>query len=663
MASGTFDMGKCYQESFPTFAGMKLSETRFNLLRRRRMEEPGCGDWRRGLARQRECLAAWVGDQLPIDAVLAHEDSSDAWAMPAAEDETEDSGHWAQLLARLTELHDRATVLGIRRIVLDASYLIGWNHSIATRRLKEADALRLEDLKHLPEGEQHFQSVLELEQELGWIVHSVDVYQRRCFLIEDANEDPIVDYRVGWYLAARQAGYPMRDQTVLLNAACTALANHGSTHQHLLLKAQFFEQLAELTETGLRERAQWRHPDLEDEVANLLFFAANARMGAGQFDLGADLLEKARRLVDRGRLLRPENDGTRARSIEIWAVSSELAQRLGRPEEAADLLARCWVNMRPHDESSAYIFRLVLGREQSAGLLGRAWEQDRDGSFTEEPVGEGFQPSAEVLAKHQDGLNRFGWRFLQFEAAAAGLRDGNNTGFFATVLKFGELARTTPLDDRSKRSLLSLLQQAEEHYGNADSSNLKQRQAIRLIIALDPSRAAEFEHQLAGIEHEDQLLAEWEAAIESIENSGCQDDLVLMDAAFLRRQSGIHDNQYVDACTEAARNAELLITDRRFEEAAQSLAGLEGEMKPDSVLWVELRLLRLELVARSGIAIEPPDLEEKRRRFQEAMRKYLTQRFPNERSERIEQLAFALEQRLAELDPPIDRAAATQGEA
>ena len=465
-----------------------------------------------------------------------------------------------------------------------------------------------------------------------------------------------MDDQVSMYFAARKSGYPLERQLAWLESACVAVTNYGSTQDHSRQKAVLYEQAAELTETGLRNQQFWAQKNREEEVADLRFYEASAQISLGDLDAAARTIESADRSLRKAEVLRPEGNDIRKIRVALWAESSKIAEKLKDNRTRDELLSGCWAHMRATDHHASYIFRLLVDRESESDLLGVMWPQDNSGGFQKDSACEDFSPANDVLARCKNGITRLGWRLLQFQGGAELLREANNDGFFTTVLKFGRLAKSIQLDEDSKGILFGFLDEAEKYYSAEGASNRRQRECIGLLVDLDPSRADLMKERLDKLDLEDEILKERDASIaEIIENSGRQEGL-LLDSTFLHRHAGANADEHIDECVEVASDAEVLLAEGRREEAASLLGKYVTRFQSEPVLFAELRLFHLWLLALNGN--ETADYREKVRQFEASIHTFLVQHFPNASGERLEQLATALKQRLTELDVRIGSEAA-----
>ena len=316
-----------------------------------------------------------------------------------------------------------------------------------------------------------------------------------------------------------------------------------------------------------------------------------------------------------------------------------------------ELLERCWITMRATDVHASYIFRLVIRQELKSGILESEWLRDASGTLQKDNISSDFSISSEILAQLSSRVTLFEWRLLQFHAGAPLLRGGNFPSFCDTVMVMADRARSLALSDRTKSKLVELLIEAEQYYATEGASNSNQRECLDLILDLDPSQADRMKEKRDQLDLEDALLKERESSIaEIIENSGRQEDLLLLDSTFLRRQTGARDDAYITSCIQASERAEALLSQKKYEEAVALAGEYISRFQSSRVLWVELRLFHLWLLALRFQPSESAGIPAQEKRFAGLVHSFLVQHFPNTDAERLDQLGSALNLRLEELD-------------
>lgn len=645
--SETFDLGTHYPEQFATSFGIKLLSIQSQILKKRGAGEP--------LKKEideitTEMLATvrrdWIGDRLMLELDQANDLINNTWRERLSWDPTVQTETQNRYLAKFHEIRDLASVLGFRWTAMSAAYTLGWIYLMRSK-----DSPSLEELAPLPEAERYFQSVLDIEDSLGWVNWKVDILCRRYVLLQATNLDALVDNQISLYYAVNQAGYPLTEQLEWLEQACTTVVNHGRTRTHTEQKAILHEIAADLTDSGQRGSNFWRANGLEEESAGLLQFAISARRSLGQLEEAVRLLNKAKESLEKAEALRPGNDTIREGWVSLWSEESQIDKKLKNEESMRELLARCWTSARASDVQASYIFRLVMVDESESGILETEWPRDISGNLQKDSTCEDFSVSRETLAQLPGRITRLEWRLLQFHAAAPLLRKANLPGFCTSVSRMAGLARSIAVSESSKSKLIELLIEAEQYYATDGASNSGQRECIDLILDLDPSKADLLKEKLDRLDLEDALLKEREASIaEIIENSGRQEELLLLDSTFLRRQTGERGDAYIDSCVHASQRAESLLSQKKYEEAAALADDYISKFQTSRILWVELRLFHLWLLALRFQPSESTGIQAKEKRFAEMVRSFLVQHFPSADSERLDQLGAALNQRLEELD-------------
>lgn len=373
-----------------------------------------------------------------------------------------DGEFWQQARNAYERVLQIAALLDWRPLVMEVSFHLG-----VLLRQYTPEEQRRDSAPWWEPWDELFKRSIDLERELGWVIHTPAMHQIRWKFFEDIDRERSLDDAYNAFQSAKRANFPIEILLKWHQQVSTSLTNYSDSDVDRQRDAELHEEWANELASLDAATGYWhfKHLELEHEhaleleCAYALLFAAQARRLLNQTDRAEKLLDQADELMKQGIVTVTEEElddrelhrlRTGLKMQRAWVYEAQ-----NRKEEYRQAIHDTWLTMRPDDGDCSNLLSSRVYIEHEDKILSQSWPPTPELAPNYDPDNDAWSlPAAWFQGDVAFELkNRFEFRLCQFlnltnmaksVAADGGLSESSNLHGFMGVLRLHLMRSTSP---------------------------------------------------------------------------------------------------------------------------------------------------------------------------------------------------------------------------
>lgn len=273
-----------------------------------------------------------------------------------------------------------------------------------------------------------FKRSIDLERELGWVIHTPAMHRIRWQFFEDIDRERSLDDAYNAFQSAKRANFPIEILLKWHQDVSTSLTNYSDSDIDRQRDAELHEEWAnELAKLDAAVKYwHFKHLELEHEDAlqleraHSLLFAAQARRLLSEPEHAEKLLDTADDLMKQGIVnlsVEKLNDSElRELRISLKMQRAWVYETQKRKAEYRQAIHEMWLTIRPNDNDCSNLLSSRVYIEHEDKILSQSWPPSPELAANSDPDNDALSlPAAWFNGDSAFPLkNRFEFRLCQF---------------------------------------------------------------------------------------------------------------------------------------------------------------------------------------------------------------------------------------------------------